>query len=181
MQIRVTKNDGTVEPYLHTKVLGTFNYALALVDDDSLFAAEQLAEAVTFYIYGAEGKQMLTSEEIHLMILSVLTGTGYGHAAQALSRHRLTRRLQRRRIEVISETAGGDACAEPWDKSRIVTDLIDEREIEPSLARTIAGAVEEKVLAMKLGRIRKGLIRQLVMTDTETLLEAHCRLTAAAS
>lgn len=179
MQIRVTKNDGTVEPYLHTKVLGTFNHALALVEDDCLFAAEQLAEAVTFYIYSTHERQTLSSEEIHLMIVSVLTGTGYRHAAEALCRHRLTRRLQRRRIEVVGETADG-ACSEPWDKSRMVRDLTEERGIEEALARTIAGAVEEKVLAMKISRIRKALIRQLVMTDMETLLEAHCMLTAAA-
>lgn len=181
MQIRVTKNDGTMESYLHTKVLGTFNHALAIVEDDCLFAAEQLAEAVTFYIYGVNERPTLSSEEIHLMILSVLSGTGYGHAAQALCQYRLTRRLQRRRIEVVSEADDGSLCTEPWDKSRIAQDLTQERGIEGSMARTIAGSVEEKVLAMKIGRIRKGLIRQLVMADAETLLEAECMLTASAT
>lgn len=182
MQIRVTKNDGTAEPYLHTKVLGTFNHALALVDNDCLYAAEQLAQAVTFYVYGASGKDSLSTDEIHLMIISVLAGTGYGHAAQALGQHRLWRRLQRRRIEVLNEEKSDEnPASEPWDKSRVVRGLIEQHCVDTLLARTIAGAVEEKVLAMKISRIRKGLIRQLVMTDMDTMLEAHCRLEAAAS
>jgi hypothetical protein len=181
MQIRVTKSDGTVESYLHTKVLGTFNHALAAADTDCLYAAEQLAEAVTFYIYGANERATLSSDEIHLMILSVLAGTGYAAAGQALGQHRLSRRLQRRRIEVVSDGPDGEPQSEGWDKSRIARDLAEQRGVDALLARTIAGAVEEKVLAMKLCRIRKGLIHQLVMTDMEALLEADCRLTAAAS
>ena len=51
MQIRVIKTDGNTEPYLHTKVLGTFHHALAMADNAPLFAADQMAEAVTFYLY----------------------------------------------------------------------------------------------------------------------------------
>lgn len=181
MQIRVTKADGSVEPYLHTKVLGTFNHALALVDNDCLYAAEQLAEAVTFYVYGPNRRVMLTTDEIHLMIISVLAGTGYGHAAQALGQHRHQRRLMRHRIEVTSEGEDGRMCSEAWDKSVIARDLVGQRCYDSLLARTIAGSVEEKVLAMKISRVRTSLIRQLVMTDAEAMLEADCRLTAAAS
>ena len=50
MQIRILKSDGQTEPYLHTKVLGSFNHALTHAGD-CLYAAEQMAEAVTFYLY----------------------------------------------------------------------------------------------------------------------------------
>jgi hypothetical protein len=140
-----------------------------------------LAEAVTFYVYGVNEQSTLSSDEIHLMVVSVLSGTGYGQAGQALAQHRLARRLQRQRIEVISDGPDGEALSEGWDKSRIARDLTEQRGVDALLARTIAGAVEEKVLAMKICRIRKGLIHQLVMTDMEALLEADCRLTAAAS
>ncbi|MEN6637658.1 MAG: hypothetical protein ABFC95_00500 [Smithella sp.] len=181
MQIRVVKNDGTMEAYLHTKVLGTFNHAMAMVDNECLFAAEQLAEAVTFYIYRTGERATLSTDEIHLMIMSVLAGTGYGHAATALGQHRLNRRLARRRLEVIAEEADGGVRHEAWDKGRIARDLVEERRFDPLLARTIAGSVEEKALGMKISKIRKGLIRQLVTADTEALVEADCRLTATAS
>jgi hypothetical protein len=181
MQIRVTKTDGSMEPYLHTKVLCTLNHALALVDNDCLYAAEQLAEAVTFYVYGANKRIVLTTDEVHLMIVSVLTGTGYGHAAQALGQHRHHRRLMRHRIEVVSESEDGGLRTEPWDKSRIARDLAQERCYDELLARTIAGSVEEKVLAMRISRVRKSLVRQLVMADAEAMAEADFRLTASAS
>jgi len=181
MQIRVTKADGSVEPYLHTKVLGTLNHALALVDNDCLYAAEQLAEAVTFYVYGTNKRIMLTTDEVHLMIVSVLTGTGYGHAAQALGQHRHQRRLMRHRIEVVSEGENGQPCTHPWDKSVIARQLVEQRCYDSLLARTIAAGVEEKVLAMRLTRVRRSLIRQLVLADAEAMLEADCLLTAAAS
>ena len=47
------------------------------------------------------------------------------------------------------------------------------------LQRVIAGSVEEKILRMGTVHIRKGLIRHLVITDMEDLLDAHQELTAA--
>jgi hypothetical protein len=72
MKIRVLKSDGTVEPYLHTKVLGTFHNALTAVDENDLTAAEQLAEAVTFYLYRADGSHTISVDQIHLLIQSAL-------------------------------------------------------------------------------------------------------------
>jgi len=43
MQLKVIKADGTLEEYLHTKVIGTINNALASVDESNVFAAEQFA------------------------------------------------------------------------------------------------------------------------------------------
>ena len=85
MNLKVIKADGSVEEYLHTKVIGTFGNALALVDDANIFAAEQFAEAVTFFLYEKHQTQRVTSEEIHLMMQAVLSSTGYEHAAVALN------------------------------------------------------------------------------------------------
>ncbi len=48
--------------------------------------------------------------------------------------------------------------------------------IDRFLARAIAAAVEEKILNMGLSHVRKSLIRQVVIADTESLLEAHRQL-----
>ncbi len=95
MQLKVTKSDGTVEEYLHTKVFGTFNNALALIEQSNVFAAEQFAEAITFYLYQKRGLDTVASDELLLMVQAVLTATGYENAAEAINEFQLNRRLRR--------------------------------------------------------------------------------------
>jgi transcriptional regulator NrdR family protein len=171
MQIRVTKADGSTEAYLHTKVLGSLHRAIAAVQSDCLETAQMLSDAVTYFLYRRCKGETLTTDQIHQMVLTVLEGAGFAAAAEALTSHRLNRRLQRRRISVI------DSECSAWDKGLIVRDLIEHYQIEAALARAIAGLVEEKILRMGAAHIRKGLIRHLVMTDMEDLLDAHYELT----
>jgi transcriptional regulator NrdR family protein len=184
MQLKVIKADGSVEQYLHTKVIGTFSNALALIDQPNVFAAEQFADAITFYLYRKRGVVTVTSDEIHLMAQSVLTATGYENAASALNEHRLNRQLKRGRIEVIDgdETAAEDEdmrlCL--WNKSRIVEDLIRKDKIDRHTARTIAASVEEKVLNLQMTRIRRTLIAELVLADTATMLRVQKQLQLSA-
>lgn len=185
MQLKVIKSDGHMEEYLHTKVLGTFSNALGLVDDMNIFAAEQFSEAVTFYLYEKRASQIVTSEELHLMIQAVLSATGYVHAAEALNDYRLNRKLKRGRVEVIdakSYTVDEDVAmrVSRWNKSRIARDLMRIDKIEPHTARAIASAVEEKVLVLGMTRVRRRLIRQLVLADTDAMLAAQGQLSLAA-
>lgn len=179
MQIRIIKSDGSVEPYLHTKVLGSFNHALSHAEE-CLYAAEQMAEAVTFYLYRQIQHGTLTSDEIHHMILTVLESMGHRSAAAALNDHRLKRKLQRKRIDVIDGAGRQDrmTVSTHWDKTRIVRDLVTHHNMDPFLARAIASAVEEKILNMGVTKIRKSLIHHLVVADTENMLEAHRQLAA---
>ena len=85
MQLKVIKADSSIERYLHTKVIGTLSNALALIDQPNVFAAEQFAEAITFYLYRKRGVVKVASDEIHLMVQSALTATGYENAARALN------------------------------------------------------------------------------------------------
>lgn len=178
MQIRVTKADGHAEPYLHTKVMGTFHNALALVGDATLFAAEQMAEAVTYYLYRHHAGRRIAVDEIHLMIASVLSGTGFAHAAEALNRYRLMRQLKRRRIEVLGNDRDGTTAA--WSKAKLAASLMQSHALDTLTARAIAGSIEEKVLAMNLTRLRKSLLRQLILNDIEGFLDACHQLEASA-
>ena len=181
MKIEVLKSEGTAEPYLHTKVLGTFHNALASVHDNDLTVAEQMAEAVTFYLYRADHTSTISSDQIHLLIQSVLTATGYAHAAEALNAHRMQRKLQRRRLVVVK--SGVDEKDEPrfetWTKMKIVRDLLEAKTVDQLTARAIAGAVEEKILKLGTARIRSSLIRELVLEDTDAILRAERQLQAA--
>jgi transcriptional regulator NrdR family protein len=179
MRIRVLKCDGVVEPYLHTKVLGSFHNALAAVDENDLTAAEQLAEAVTFYLYHNAPSHTVSSDQVHLLIQSVLASTGFPAAAEALNKHRLQRKLKRKRILVIDFLDQADADESQfaaWNKSRIVTHLMEKRKMDRLTARTIAASVEEKVLRMGITRLRSSLIRELVAEDAEAILRAERQL-----
>lgn len=172
MQIRIIKADGSTEPYLHTKVLGSLHRAMAAVEVDCLETAQMLSDAVTYFLYRRFKGESLTTDQIHQMILTVLEGSGFAVAAEALTSHRLNRRLQRRRISVT------DSEYVLWDKGLIVRELVERYQTNRPLARVIAGTVEEKILRMGALHIRRGLIRHLVMTDMEDLIEADCELTA---
>ena len=191
MQLKVIKADGSIEEYLHTKVLGTINHALGLVDEANVFVAEQLAEAITYFLYQRGPGSRVSSSEINSMIEIVLAATPYDDAAPALSEYRYKRKIKRDRIEVTAmemeeacraTALGGSpepALATRWDKSRIVANLVNEENLDRQTARTIASMVEEKVLKLGVSRLSHGLIKQLVLADTFTMLQAEQQLQTA--
>jgi hypothetical protein len=185
MQLKIIKCDGSVEEYLHTKVIGTFNNALALAGKPSVFAAEQFAEAVTFHLYHEKTAHAITSDEVHLMVEAVLNATGYYEAAQLLSEHRLTRKLKRKRIEVFDDRQydkkGCYYTPCQWDKSCIIEDLAKKNGLSRQMARVIASSVEEKILMLEMLRVSRQLIKQLVIGDMDSMLEAHKQLQIIAS
>ena len=182
MQLKVIKSDGSVEEYLHTKVIGTFSNALCLIDDANIFRAEQFAEAITFYIYEKKDGVTISSAQIHSMVQSVLTDTGFENASQALNDYRLQRRLKRSRIEVVDDENrkfSPDRQVFQWDKSQIVGDLMSKGGLSRQLSRAIGSTVEEKVLKLDMTKIRRSLIKEFVAADTEAMLQAEVELQAA--
>jgi transcriptional regulator NrdR family protein len=184
-QLKVIKADGSIEEYLHTKVMGTINNALGEIDLANIDIAEEFAEVVTFFLYNQYNRRTVTSGDIFSMIKVVLAATGYEDAAIALSEHHFERKLKRSRIEVVSVDARYIADVDfltgteessgrsRWDKSRIVEDLINEHDISRQTARTIAAMVEEKVVNIGMTLVPSSLIKQLVLSDTATVLRAQ--------
>ena len=189
-QLKVIKADGSIEEYLHTKVMGTINNALGEVDLANIDVAEEFAEVVTFFLYNQYNRRTVTSGDIFSMIKVVLAATGYEDAAVALSEHHFERKLKRSRIEVVAVDIQDLADAEllteaeessgrsKWDKSRIVEDLINRHGIGRQAARTIAAMVEEKVFNLGMTLVPSSLIKQLVLGDTATVLRAQRQLQA---
>lgn len=184
MQLKVIKTDGTTEEYLHTKVLGSFSNALALIDQANVFAAEQFAEAITYYLYQKRGADTITSDEIHLMIQAVLSATGYENAARSLNEYQLNRKLQRARIEVVHNSYeqydDTELMIGRWNKSKIVEDLVRKDHLDLHVARAIASTVEQKVLNLGMTKVKCSLIKQLVLADTDAILKAQEQLLEAA-
>jgi len=189
-QLKVIKADGSIEEYLHTKVMGTINNALGEVDLANIDIAEEFAEVVTFFLYNQYNRRTVTSGDIFSMIKVVLAATGYEDAAVALSEHHFGRKLKRSRIEVVSIDVQNLADIEfftsteessvrsRWDKSRIVEDLIDGHDVSRQTARTIAAMVEEKIFNLGMTLVPSSLIKQLVLSDTATVLRAQRELQA---
>lgn len=187
-QLKVTKADGNVEEYLHTKVMGTINNALAQIDQADIRIAEQLSEVVTYFLYHKQNRSSVTSSEIFSIIKAVLAATRYEEAAIALSEHHFERKLKRCRIEVVSVDiqqlsdakvlCKAEELAERnrWDKSRIVDDLVTKHSVCQQTARTIASMVEEKIFSMGLTLVPASLIKQLVLGDAAALLRAEHQL-----
>lgn len=188
MQLKVIKADGSVEQYLHTKVIGTISNALGSNGWPDTYVAEELAEVVTYYLYNRQNRRSATSSEILSIIKAVLSATSYEDAAAALSEHHFERRLKRSRIEVasidIEELADAERLCTTehldgrsrWEKSRIVKDLVEKHSVPRQTARTIASMVEEKIFNMGLTLVPASLVKQLVLSDAAAILRAQRQL-----
>jgi hypothetical protein len=187
-QLKVIKEDGSIEEYFHTKVLGTISNALGGVGQTDMFLAEQLAEVVTYYLYHNLDRREVASSEVHSIIKAVLSATNYDDAAVALNEHYLGRKVKRSRVEVVYldvreladaeqlTQADGTSVKCRWDKSRIVEDLTAKHGISQQTARTIAALVEERVFKIGLTRVPVSLVKQLVLGDTAAVLQAERQL-----
>ncbi len=189
MQLRVIKADGSLEEYLHTKVVGTICNVLGETDRADVHTAEHLAEVVTYFLYNKHRPRVVTSNEILSIIKAVLTATGYEDAAIVLTEHHFERRLKRSRIEVVSvdiqQLSDADLLVDKgqpgrcrWDKSRIVKDLVAKHNVSRQAARTVASMVEEKILNMGITQVPASLIKQLVLGDAAAVLRAERQLQA---
>ncbi len=188
MQLKVIKADGSIEDYLHTKVIGAINHALAGAGEADMSTIERLAEVVTYYLYQQRARPYVTSNEIFSIIKVVLTSTGYESAALELSRYHFERQVKRRRIKVVIVDINELSDAKrfvcdreqlvnmQWDKSIIVKKLVTGHGICRQNARMIASMVEEKVLVMGISIISTSLIRQFVLHYTASVSRAQEQL-----
>ncbi len=188
MRIRVTKSDGSIEDYLHTKVMKSFSNALDLTGQSDVAVAEELSEATTYFLHQRLDNSSVNSSEIYSMVQVALMATGFEQAAVQLHEYHIERQLKRNRIEVANISTEDLSCYEVndfswsvsgrcrWDKSRIITTLSDKYNLDRVMARAIAGQVEEKVLALGVKAVPLSLIKQLVFAEAMVMLDAESQL-----
>jgi len=186
MNLKVIKADGSVERYLHTKIVGTINNAMSAAAQADITVAQELAEAVTYFLHQKHDSRFVTGSEIFSIIEAVLSATGYEEPAAALSKHHFMRKLRRSRIEVVSADVHDLADAQAicsaaaektrWNKSKIVEDLITEYGVPRPTARAIASMVEERVLDMGAALVPASLVKQLVLSNAAAVLHAQSQL-----
>jgi hypothetical protein len=194
-KLTVVKADGTREEYFHTKVIGTIANALASTGRPDIHAAQEIADAVTFFLYSTaqpgDSQISISAREILSIIKTVLADTGFEEAAIAVSEHHFERKLKRCRVEVICGRLDGLSDAEElyadysdqprskWDKSLIVEYLVAKHRLHRQTARTIASMVEEKVFNLGLPVVPAGLVKQLVLSDAAAVIRAQNQLQTA--
>ena len=176
----VIKADGSIEGYFHTKILSTINNCMTQAGHFEMKMAEEFAKVITYHLF-KEKIHTIRSDQILALIKEVLCSTGYDDAAEALSSHQLQRIIRRSRIEVVSDDDSGGSDGQGmvmrgqtsrWNKTKIADDLMANFGFERQLARTVAGAVEEKVLNLNLRRVSTKLIKQIVLAETVPMLSA---------
>jgi len=187
-QLHVVKSDGSIEEYVHTKVIGTISRVLSKVGADSVYLAEQLTDVVTYYLYNLENTNKITSSEILSIIIAILTETGYEDAADTLNEFHLRRRFKRLRTEVISiniqEISDAEALADmeqfeksyQWDKSRIVCNLTEKYNFDVPTARMIASMVEDRIFSLEITTVPTSLIKQIVLSEAALVMRAQKQL-----
>jgi transcriptional regulator NrdR family protein len=175
--VTVVKSDGTREEYFHTKVVGTIANAFGATGQADIAVAEELAEAVTFFIHHSGERRNISSGEIFSIIETALAGTSYVQEAIALSERHFERKLKRSRLEVVKKKQDTPSTIRSrWDKSRIIEDLVKKQQLDRQTARAIASMVEEKVFSMGLSVVPAGLIEHLVINDADVVLNAQQQL-----
>jgi len=185
MQLKIVKADSSIEEYLHTKVVETFNNALSLIGNADTSPADELAEAVTYFLHNEQDADTVSSSDIFAMIKIVLSSAGHEDAASALNQRHLERQATRLMTEVLyadaQDIGDADIFSGPegaprrsqWDKSRIVADLIGKYDFFPQAARVIASMVEEKVIAMGMTSVPSSLVKQLVLNNAAAVMPAQ--------
>jgi hypothetical protein len=187
-QLQVVKADGSIEEFVHTKIIGTISNALSKVGKNNVYLAEQLADVVTYYLYNQENTHSVTSSEIFSIIAAVLTETGCEDAADALNEYYFRRKFKPLRTEVISidiqgiieaqflaDTEQPSGCSK-WDKSKIVENLINDYDFDMPSARMIASMVENRIFNMEITTVPTSLIKQIVLSEAALVMRAQRQL-----
>jgi len=173
---KVRKRDGRLVPFDKTKIADAIFAAARAVGGEDRMMAEELADAVTFFLEKKYDGRAPDIEAIQDMVEKVLIETGHAATAKAYILYRDKRARVRQSIRVRKPTRETGSSTDisllvdpgsrdellPWDKTRIQDALIREADLPPYDARKIAGAVEKKILSSGLERISTSLIRELV-------------------
>ena len=128
------------------------------------------------------GKRIPSIEDVQDLVEVVLAKEGYLEVLTEYKTYRKQRELARNRIKVLRDNASEDDIdvtdatlllveshssniTRPWDRKRIVNELIEETSIGSEMANIIAKAVENQIITAKLTSVSSSLIRELVNNE----------------
>jgi hypothetical protein len=167
--IRVTKRDGSVEPFVLAKLLHSIRCGLMMANetqDLDTSTAGNLGEAVYEYLKATYGDSRVSARQLAELVELVLTQTGHNGAAMAIREHHRFREKLRRSVMVASTRPGdGRYIQHRWNKTLVLQHLRRRHGLESPSARMIAGRVEELVFSCGLRVVTCGLVREMVKSE----------------
>lgn len=167
----VRKRDGGIVPFDVAKLASSIFAAHEQVNPENpAFVAQELTQAVIHFLAEETSGTIPTTDEVADVVVKVLRELGQGPTAQAFHDAGKTRQQRREEIEILPEDSPNAAVPSnsapaAWNKTRLVERLEADADLEASLAREVAAAVERRLLAVDLGRVTPGLVDELVYCE----------------
>jgi len=135
-----------------------------------------------FHVHPDEsGKRIPKIEDVQDLVEIVLAEQGETLVVAAYKRYRKQREIARRNIRVRSGNATGNIDVTdaglllvesssnnvnlPWDRKRIVKQILDKTDLSVELAINVAKSVENRIIASDMGIVGTTLIRELVNNE----------------
>ena len=135
-----------------------------------------------FYVYpNEEGKRIPHIEDVQDLVEIVLAETGETLVVAAYKRYRKQREMARRNIRVRGGNEKGKVDVTdaslllvessssnvnlPWDRKRIVKQILEKTDLSVELAINVAKSVENRIIASDMSVVNTTLIRELVNNE----------------
>jgi anaerobic ribonucleoside-triphosphate reductase len=135
-----------------------------------------------FYVYADnDGKRIPKIEDVQDLVEIVLAEQGETLVVAAYKRYRKQREIARRNIRVRGEGASSPVDVTdaslllvesssqninlPWDRKRIVKQILDKTDLSVELAINVAKSVENRIIASDFSIVGTTLIRELVNNE----------------
>lgn len=163
MQVR--KRDGSLEAFLVVKIVRLLQRAYAKTSGESADLIRQVAGAVEWYFCEHRKGAEATSEEVLAVTLRVLEETHQDKIAEKIARHHRLREQRREQVQVSRVSDGLASPPQPFGKKFVVSHLHKCFGLGPSVARIVAGGVEEQVLKSGYAVVTTAYIRELMHNE----------------
>lgn len=189
------KRDGTLVPFRREKIERAVRMAAeAVARREGLTFSEDLQSRITdrvvqqlndpsseYYVFpDAEGRRVPEIEDVQDLVEITLAEQGWTSIVAAYKRYRKQRELARRKIRVRNAVTSGaqdltdalllveptdNTVVTPWDRRRIVQQLVNRVGLSVEVAVSVAKTVENQVIATGLDNVTTSLIRDLINNE----------------
>lgn len=163
-ELVVTKRDETVERFSLPKLVNSIRIALEGRGYDGRLSGP-LAKAVEMHLWELRRGDPPSTDYIFRCVSSVLQQTGLTDVSEDLMLHRRMRLARRRRMRVAAAPGGAAEATAAWKKSMLVATLENGYGLRHSVARFLAGQVEQQVFALNYRVVTKALLAELIRCE----------------
>ncbi len=193
--IYFSKRNGTVVPFDPEKITKAVKKAAEVVSrqegsriDEARLeevtgkVVEYLDDPVSeYYVHANEkGERIPQIEDVQDLVEIVMAENQLPQVVAVYKRYRKMRDVARRRIKVRHEGAGSvditdaslllvesitDEVVHPWDRVKIVRQLMRDAGLNAEMANTVAKAVENQIISGEFSTVNTALIRELVNNE----------------